>query len=125
MAREGSLKHNFKERGVVSISKTSKSGNIIDFEKAEEIGIEAGAEEIDTREQNEQEWSLITSKETLFTVKGYIEKHLTDVDIRQTYMEYFPINCVELNDEDCEKASDFLDALNELPEITKIASNIK
>ncbi|XP_053213267.1 probable transcriptional regulatory protein THEYE_A1868 [Panonychus citri] len=133
-AREGALLKLFTQKGVVRINRIDKDGNPIDFDKAEEVGIEAGAEEVrsieddeesKSKETSETSWDLLMSKEDLFSVKGYIEKNRPDVVIGDFRLEYFPHLYVEISDQDIEKLSELVDAIDELPEVTKVFVNIK
>ncbi|XP_015792785.1 uncharacterized protein LOC107369336 [Tetranychus urticae] len=137
-AREGALKHLFIQRGVVKISRTDKDGNEIDFDAAEVIGIEAGAEEISVPEEEEESkrnkdadaeanitWDLMVSKDDLFRVKGFIEKNRPDLVIKDFCIEYFPRSYVEIDDKAIQKLSELVDALDEIAEVQKIYVNIK
>lgn len=119
-------KNQFNERGFIRISKKDREGKPITFERAEEIGIEAGAEEVvaDDPETPSDTWTLETAAEDLYPAKGFIEKNIKDVEIVDYENSLVPIHLIELSDTDLEQAAKLCDALQELEEVTKIHANI-
>lgn len=115
----------FSQRGFLRIKKVDTDGNAITFEKAEEIGIEAGAEEVEEDSDDNENWNLITDPKDLYVVKGHIEKNMKTVVISDYELCYIANNLIELSDEDLEKATQVYDALNEMDEVNKIYANIQ
>ena len=109
---------------------------------AEEIGIEAGAEEVikdeDDQDQEQQStmanqqdeeepksWSLVTSANDLYAVKGYIEKNLKDVQIVDYETEFVARNVAVLDDTQLESVATLCQTLEELDYVSKVYVNIQ
>ncbi|KAI1300007.1 Translational activator of cytochrome c oxidase 1 [Halotydeus destructor] len=125
--RKGVAEHSFAQRGVVKISRKTKDGQDIGLERAEEIAIEAGAEEV-KESDNEDEahvWLLETDPNDMFAVKGKIEKSFSDVEIIEYDSIYIAHQTVPLTDEQLEKTSELCDALNEVQDIQRVYDNIQ
>lgn len=121
-----------------------KSGKEISFERAEEIGIEAGAEEVINVDEDEEAdkipaaddsssssndepkyWKLMTDSRDLFSVKGYIEKNLPDVEIIDYETEFVPKTYAVLEDQELEAAANLCQALENMEDVNKLYVNIQ
>lgn len=126
LMREGSCKHAFEEKGIIQIPKQDKAGKEITLERAEEIAIEAGAEEVrDDNDDPEQYWILITDPLQIFEVKSVIEKTMPFIEIASTETHYLPIVRVPLSETDAEKAAEMCSRLQEMDEVNIIYDNIQ
>jgi len=123
--RDSAVKSMFRERGFVKIRRKDKNGQEIDFAKAEEIAIEAGAEEVREDEDNAEVWHFDVELTEMYKVKHAVEKNFPDVEIEDCDISYEPINPIQLSDEDMEKASSVFEALNEIEDVTKVYANIQ
>lgn len=123
IAREGTIRHSFEEKGQIKIGKKDGKGNEINFEKAEEIAIEAGAEEV--REEDDDSWTFYTTPTELYNVKAFIEKELTEVEILSCELFYSPVVAVPLDDELAETVSNLVEMLSGLPEVNRVYDNAK
>ena len=115
----------FRERGYVKIRRKDKNGEDISFEKAEEIAIEAGAEEIREDEDNAELWHFDVELSEMYKVKHAVEKNFPDVEIEDYDFSYVPANPIQLSDEDMEKASSLFEVLSEIEDINKVYANIQ
>ena len=141
--KTGVAKMAFNERGVIQIAKVTRDGQAIDKDRAEEIAIEAGAEEIleeevqEDAEQEQQEnasqedeasvqsaWTLYTSADEFNVVRGKIEG-MKDVEILDAAIRYLPIVQVPLNQEDMTAATSLVQTLQELEDVSNVYDNIK
>lgn len=137
---EGAARMSFEERGVISISKKDKNGKPIDKERAEEIAIEAGAEEVvdeneppaDGQEQTgggdvireEETWTIYTGANDFLVAKGTIDK-MPDVDVMEAEIRFIPVTQIPLSPEDLEAATSLIQTLREMDEVNDIFDNIK
>lgn len=128
--KEGAAKHSFTERGVISIGKKDKAGNAIDKDRAEEIAIITGAEEVEEEEVDEGDtesvpsWTLYTSPDQLPIVKSKIEK-MEDIEVLEADVKFLPVVYVPLSPTDLDTAATLCAALQELEEVTHVFDNIK
>lgn len=128
--KEGAAKHSFTERGVISISKKDTSGNIVDRDRAEEIAIIAGAEDVEEEEVEEGDdssvasWTLYTEPQELPVVKSKIEK-LKDIEILEADIKFIPVVYVPLSPTDLDAAASLCSALQEMDDVTNVFDNIK
>jgi translational activator of cytochrome c oxidase 1 len=128
LLKEGTVKHAFDAKGMVKLSRKDRNGADISYEKAEEIAIEAGAEEVEDPEEDSdssESWILLTAVSDLYSVKSKIEKTMSDVVIEEYDTIYKATSRIELSDEDMEKAATLCDALQESPEVAKLYDNIQ
>lgn len=97
--KEGSGIQAFEPKGAVKISRKDKKGGIVTLERAEEIGIEAEAEEVvgdedgaddsqpggagaqDAGQEDDSSWTLRCPTSDLYLVKSYVEKNFPDIII--------------------------------------------
>ena len=122
IAKDGTIKHSFEEKGQVKISKSDTNGKEISFERAEEIAIECGAEEV--KDEEDDTWTLYTTPFELFNVKAHIEKSMSDIEIVACETLYQPVMIVPVDDEMAESVSEFVDTLNSLGEVNRVFANV-
>lgn len=108
---------------MVKIGKKTKDNVEIAYEKAEEMAIEAGAEEV--HDEDDECWTLVTSSQDVYSVKGYIEKEKTDVEIVACEVLYKPVVSLPLTDDMVETISNLVDSLSNLHEVNKVWDNVK
>jgi len=110
----GVASHNFKQVGVIRISKKE-----ISDEKMLELAIEAGAEECTS---NEIFHEILSSKENLYKVKSLIEKNISNFIF--TGIEWITLNHVKLNGEKYKSATCLLEALEEDDDVQNVFTNL-
>jgi translational activator of cytochrome c oxidase 1 len=113
-AEDGRAMYAFQEKGIVRVKNKDKNGNHIDLNKAEEIAIEADAEEVKICNEDD----LVFSK-----TKKYIEEN-TNFEIIESGLELLAQNRVELPDDTLQLVSNAIDELEELEEVHRIYNNI-
>lgn len=123
--RDGQAKNAFEERGILRIQSKSTEGEAISFEKAEEIAIESGAEEIKVDQDDPDVYEFITAPVEIYNVKKHIEDNFKLIDIIEAEVELFPRTKLELPDDNLEEVSKFLEELQENPEVDKVYVNIE
>jgi YebC/PmpR family DNA-binding regulatory protein len=115
LGTQGSASHNFKQVGIIKISKDE-----ISDENVFELAIEAGAEECITYD----EFHVIhTEIEEIYEIKKKLEKNINN--FISTNIEWVPINCVDVSDEKKELLNDFFDALDDDDDVQNFYTNIK
>ena len=149
LARENTVVHSFSEKGLIRLDKFDRDGLPINYERIEEIAIEAEAEEVvldndaemsevlqikpkveETGEAPDAEpaeipcWNLRTDPAELYKVKGYIEKNYPRLVIREYLNEYIPLHNIELPDTDLEEFNKVYLLLEEHEEVDNIYMNV-
>lgn len=140
MMREGAVRMSFEERGIVIISKKDKNGKMIDKDRAEDIAIEVGAEEVVDEEEADQPapnaksksgkgddvgtWTLYTTARDVNVVKTKVES-LKDVEVIDSESRFLPICLVPLSKDDFSAAASLVEKLEELEEVCAVYDNIK
>ena len=115
LGTQGSASHNFKQVGIIKISKDE-----ISDENVFELAIEAGAEECITYD----EFHVIhTEIEEIYEIKKKLEKNINN--FISTNIEWVPINYVDVSDEKKELLNDFFDALDDDDDVQNFFTNIK
>jgi YebC/PmpR family DNA-binding regulatory protein len=115
LGTQGSASHNFKQVGIIKISKDE-----ISDENVFELAIEAGAEECIT----DDEFHVIhTEIEEIYEIKKKLEKNINN--FISTNIEWVPINYVDVSDEKKELLNDFFDALDDDDDVQNFYTNIK
>ena len=110
----GVASHNFKQVGVIRISKKE-----ISDEKILELAIDAGAEECTS---NEIFHEVLSSKESLYKVKSLIEKNISNFIF--TGIEWITLNHVDLNGAKYKSATHLLEALEEDDDVQNVFTNL-
>ena len=115
LGTQGSASHNFKQVGIIKISKDE-----ISDENVFELAIEAGAEECITYD----EFHVIhTEIEEIYEIKKKLEKNINN--FISTNIEWVTINYVDVSDEKKELLNDFFDALDDDDDVQNFFTNIK
>tara|TARA_Y100000590_G_C15560210_1_gene954440 strand:- start:83 stop:802 length:720 start_codon:yes stop_codon:yes gene_type:complete len=114
LGTKGSASHNFKQVGVIKISK-----NEINDEKIFELAIEAGAEECVSNQDFHQ---IQCKKEEIYDVKNRLEDNISN--FLSTDIEWLPINSVFLSGEEKYNAIKLLESLEDDDDIQNVFANI-
>ena len=113
LGTQGSASHNFNQIGIIKISKEE-----VDEEKLFNLATDAGADDcVFLEDYNE----LHTSKDEIYDVKQAMEKKISN--FISTEIEWVPINKVNLNEEDKEKMTKFLEILEEDDDVQNVFTN--
>jgi transcriptional/translational regulatory protein YebC/TACO1 len=141
MMKEGSAKQAFTERGIIIVAKKDKSGKIIDKDRAEDIAIEVGAEEVSDADQEDADeqpaeagqqdengqattWTFYTMARDTTAVKLRLEK-LGEVEVISAETKFLPMVRVPINKDDFETAVTLIEKMQELEEVSGYYDNIK
>lgn len=122
-AEDGRAMHAFEEKGVLKVKNHDKNGVQIDFNKAEEVAIEADAEEVKISSEDDSVLLFITGPLNCLKAKKYIEEN-TSFQIIESGVELLPYIKVELPEDLLQLVSNAIDELEELEEVHKIYNNI-
>ena len=113
LGTQGSASHNFSQLGIIKIEKNEISDeNILD------LAIEAGANECISY-KNFHEIQCEVSE--IYNVKKEVEKKISN--FISTEIEWVPINKINLNEEDKEKMTKFLEILEEDDDVQNVFTN--
>ena len=115
LGSSGSASHNFKQIGVIKISK-----NEISEEKILDIAIDAGAEECHSDNEIHE---IHCEKNKIYEVKKKLE--MTVKNFISTEIEWIPINNVIISKDIFDEISNFLDSLDNDDDIQNIFTNLK
>ena len=116
LAEEGSVKWQFKQRGIILVNHTTKEYK----EKLEMAAIEAGAEDIS---QQKDLLKIYTNPDTLEKVKKGLENN--GIIIESAILGWAAKEEIELNEKDKAAAEKLLRALDDNDDVQEICSNIK
>lgn len=113
-------RHNFDRKGMVVVL-----GQSISTERALELAIEAGAEDVrETEDEEEQRLLQFTCEMTaLRRVQASLEELGTAVV--SAGMEFVPRTEIALDEEQLDAASTLVEALNEYPDVVRVWDNIQ
>ena len=111
----GVASHNFKQSGVIRLEK-----NAISEEKLLELAIEAGAEECNSKQDFHE---IFCSKSQFYKVKTVIEKKF--LKIVNSGIEWFPLNKLDLEEEQYKSAINLLEALENDDDVQNVYANLK
>ena len=111
----GVASHNFKQSGVIRLEK-----NAISEEKLLELAIEAGAEECNSKQDFHE---IFCSKSQFYKVKTIIEKKF--LKIVNSGIEWFPLNKLDLEEEQYKYAINLLEALEDDDDVQNVYANLK
>jgi len=115
LGSSGSASHNFKQIGVIKISK-----NEISEEKILDIAIDAGAEECHSDNEIHE---IHCEKNKIYEIKKKLE--MTVKNFISTEIEWIPINNVIISKDIFDEISDFLDSLDNDDDVQNIFTNLK
>uniref|UniRef100_A0A1A8JBJ8 Translational activator of cytochrome c oxidase 1 n=1 Tax=Nothobranchius kuhntae TaxID=321403 RepID=A0A1A8JBJ8_NOTKU len=119
MPSEGA-RHNFIRRGVVV-----GSGQNITTERALELAIEAGAEDVQEAEDEEEkpQMKFFCAVVDLNKVRGSLER--LGMQISSAGWEFVPRSNTSLDEDQLEEASSLIEALNNYPDVVRVWDNIQ
>ena len=109
----GSASHNFLQLGVIKIDKKE-----IDEEKVFNLATDAGANDCIFHENY---YEIHTNNDEIYDVKNLLEKEISN--FISTEIEWIPINKIDLNEEDKEKMSKFLEILEGDDDVQSVFTN--
>jgi len=115
LGAQGSASHNFSQVGVIKIDKKE-----ISDEKVFELAIEAGANECIS---NENFHEIHCEKSEIYNIKNKLESKIQN--FISTEIEWIPINNVEVNGEQIENATQFLEILEDDDDVQHVYTNLK
>jgi len=115
LGTQGSASHNFNQLGVIKIDKKE-----ISDEKVFELAIEAGANECIS---NENFHEIHCEKSEIYNIKNKLESKIQN--FISTEIEWIPINNVEVNGEQIENATQFLETLESDDDVQHVYTNLK
>ena len=115
LGTQGSASHNFSQVGVIKIDKKE-----ISDEKVFELAIEAGANECIS---NENFHEIHCEKSEIYIIKNKLESKIQN--FISTEIEWIPINNVEVNGEQIENATQFLETLEDDDDVQHVYTNLK
>ena len=113
LGTQGSASHNFLQLGVIKINKEE-----IDEEKVFNLATDAGANDCIFHDNY---YEVLTNNDEIYDVKNLLEKEITN--FISTEIEWVPINKINLNEEDTEKITRFLEILEEDDDVQNVFTN--
>ena len=113
LGTQGSASHNFLQLGVIKINKEE-----IDEEKVFNLATDAGANDCIFHDNY---YEVLTNNDEIYDVKNLLEKEITN--FISTEIEWVPINKINLNEEDTEKMTRFLEILEEDDDVQNVFTN--
>lgn len=113
-------RHNFNRRGVVVVP-----GQNVSTEKALELAIEAGAEDVQETEDEEQQPLLqfICDMTDVRKVRASLEE--LGMQVTSAGLEFVPRTLSSLDQYQLEAASTLIEALNDCPDVVRVWDNIQ
>ncbi len=115
LGTQGSASHNFNQLGVIKIDKKE-----ISDEKVFELAIEAGANECISSENFHE---IHCEKSEIYNIKNKLESKIKN--FISTEIEWIPINNVEVNGEQIESTTKFLETLEDDDDVQHVYTNLK
>ena len=122
-AEEGRALFAFEEKGIVRIKDKDKDGKQIDLERAEEVAIEADAEEVKPNPEDDSVLLFVTETQNCHKTKKYIEEN-TNFEIIDSGIELVPYQRIDLPEDALQVVVTAIEELEDLEEINKIYNNI-
>uniref|UniRef100_A0A3Q3VKC4 Translational activator of cytochrome c oxidase 1 n=1 Tax=Mola mola TaxID=94237 RepID=A0A3Q3VKC4_MOLML len=113
-------RHNFNRRGLVEVP-----GQNISTERALELAIEAGAEDVQEAEDEEEQPLLqfICDMTDVKKVRASLEE--LGMKVTSAGLEFVPRNLVSLNQDHLNAASTLIEALTDYPDVVRVWDNIQ
>lgn len=123
MSGEGRWRAVYEQKGIIKVT-SQLNGENFETEKMLDAAIEAGAEDVQKREDENDKifYEFISAAGDLHSVKKEVEK---DYSVEEAYIGYLALTTVSLSDQDMNLANKFLDELGDLPDISRIFENIE
>ncbi|XP_054166433.1 translational activator of cytochrome c oxidase 1-like [Oppia nitens] len=122
-ADEGRAAFAFEEKGIVRVKDKDTKGESISLERAEEIAIEADAEEVKLCSEDESVLLFVTEPLFCHKTKKYIEDN-TNLEVIEAGIEMIPHMRVELPEETFQEVVTAIQELEDLEEINKVFNNV-
>ena len=113
LGTQGSASHNFLQLGVIKIDKEE-----INEEKVFNLATDAGANDCIFHENY---YEIHTNNDEIYDVKNLLEKEISN--FISTEIEWVPINKINLNEEDKEKMTRFLEILEDDDDVQNVFTN--
>lgn len=113
-------RHNFEKRGVVVVPAKD-----ITAERALELAIEAGAEDVQETEDEEEQSMLKFICEMVELKKVRTSLEQLGLQIMSAGLEFVPRNVVPLDEAHLNSASNLIEALSDCPEVVRVWDNIQ
>lgn len=124
-ADEGRAMALFSEKGVVRV-KNKNENEEFDLSKAEDIAIEAEAEEVQIFDEDPTILMFIGDQHSHTKVKGHIERNYSDLFvIIENGIELFPYTRVEVSEKSFQIILDAINEIGELEGVNRVYNNIK
>lgn len=113
-------RHNFDRKGMVVVS-----GQSISTERALELAIEAGAEDVRETEDEEEQRLLQFTCEMTDLRKVQASLQALGTAVVSAGMEFVPRTQIALDEDQLDAASTLVEALNEYPDVVRVWDNIQ
>lgn len=113
-------RHNFSRRGVVVVL-----GQNISTERALELAIEAGAEDVQETEDEEEQPLLQFTCDMMDVRKVQTSLEQLGMQITSAGLEFLPRTLLSLNQEQLDAASTLIEVLNDCPDVVRVWDNIQ
>ncbi|GFU07061.1 translational activator of cytochrome c oxidase 1 [Nephila pilipes] len=122
LSGEGRWRAVYEQKGIIKAIQL-KNGEQIDAEKALDDAIEAGAEEVNVKDDEAKPYlEFLCAPEDLNPVKKEIEQLY---DVEEGYLGYLPIVTVELDEETSTIVDNLLEDLGNISDVVRIYENVK
>ncbi|XP_007443627.1 translational activator of cytochrome c oxidase 1 [Python bivittatus] len=114
----------FEKKGVVTVSKEDKSGRPLSLDRALELAIEAGAEDVQEEEEEDEKVVLkfISAVSTLHQVREKLES--LGLCSLSAGLEFIPIIHAQLSDAEMDGALKLIEALEDHMDVVRVYNNI-
>ncbi|XP_077170812.1 translational activator of cytochrome c oxidase 1 isoform X2 [Paroedura picta] len=118
------VRHNFEKKGVIAVGPTDQASNPVSLERALELAIEAGAEDVREEEDEEEKTTLkfICSVPTAGQVREKLD--MLGLCSQSVSLEFLPTFTAQLSDEKMDQASRLIQALGDNEDVVRIYDNI-
>ncbi|XP_070586153.1 translational activator of cytochrome c oxidase 1 [Erythrolamprus reginae] len=118
------IQNHFEKKGVVTVSNEDKSGNPVSLDRAFDLAIEAGAEDVQEEEEEEEKLVLrfISSVSTLHQVREKLES--LGLCSFSASLEFIPVVHAQLSDAEMEGAARLLEVLEGHVDVVRVYNNI-
>lgn len=124
MMAEGA-RHSFDKKGVVVVGVEDKEKKVVNLERALELAIEAGAEDVKEAEDEDEKnlFQFICDASSLHQVRKKLDS-LGLCSVSCT-LEFIPHSKVQLADPDLEQAARLIQALSNHEDVIQVYDNIE
>jgi len=122
-ADDGRASFAFQEKGIVRVRDKDTTGQQISVETAEEVAIEADAEEVKPCPEDESVLLFITETQNCHKTRKYIEEN-TNYEIIESGIELLAVNRVELPEETLQIVVNAIEELEDHEDINRVYNNI-